>query len=236
MNIEPGMSPRENALRPFRARQLLADKVGQDFSGEEILEPQVVDARDLLEGTRFIYSALRHQEIEMGVGIDSVSEGLNGRNDSGHMRAPGRHLEMTTHGAESTMVKLRQQPVLVGEGDQEHLRNDEDDLAVADIEKECLSLPLASLLPPLRMTPRAKAAATAGQHQESLFMTVRKAAASKFAAQVAAIKIALDHLLDDGPEKNKTPSQSGPWIRLGTGRSNEKASDIKNRPLGMPSP
>jgi len=42
----------KNALGPFRAQQLLADKIGQHLAGEDLRQPRVVDPRDLVEDAR----------------------------------------------------------------------------------------------------------------------------------------------------------------------------------------
>jgi hypothetical protein len=38
MDVEAGVRPRENALGPFRAQQLLADKHRQDLAGEDLAQ------------------------------------------------------------------------------------------------------------------------------------------------------------------------------------------------------
>jgi len=67
MNIEPRVPPGEEAFRPFGAEKFLADKIGQDFSGEEIRQSRVVDPGDLVEDPGLIHSALGHQEMEVGI-------------------------------------------------------------------------------------------------------------------------------------------------------------------------
>jgi len=52
VDVEAGVRPGENALGPFRAQQLLADKHRQDLPGEDLGEPHVVDPRDLMEDAR----------------------------------------------------------------------------------------------------------------------------------------------------------------------------------------
>jgi hypothetical protein len=86
------MPPDENPLAPFRAQELLADKIGQDLTDEDFGQPRFVDPRDLIEETRLVHSALGDQEMEVRMRIDAVAEGLNGRNDSGPKLAPGYNL------------------------------------------------------------------------------------------------------------------------------------------------
>jgi hypothetical protein len=46
VDVEAGVRPGENALGPFRAQQLLADKHRQDLAGEDLGETRVVDPHD----------------------------------------------------------------------------------------------------------------------------------------------------------------------------------------------
>ena len=111
--IEPRVPPGEKAFRPFGAQQLLVDKRGQDLVGEELSQPRVVDLSDLVEGTRLIHSALRHQEMQMRVDIYPVPECLNGRDDPGHKLASGRDFEISSQGPESAAAELAQKPAVV---------------------------------------------------------------------------------------------------------------------------
>jgi hypothetical protein len=72
---------------------------------------------------------------------------------------------------------------------------------VRDIQKEILSHPFAPLLQAFGMTGGTKPPGAAGEHQEVLPMAVRTADAGEPAARVAAVEVALDHLLDNGPEE-----------------------------------
>jgi hypothetical protein len=49
VDVEAGVPPGEDPLGPFRAQQLLADKIGQHLAGEDPGETRVVDPRDLIE-------------------------------------------------------------------------------------------------------------------------------------------------------------------------------------------
>ncbi|MGB7297106.1 MAG: hypothetical protein WBC70_16090 [Candidatus Aminicenantales bacterium] len=48
-----------------------------------------------------------------------------------------------------------------------------------------------------------------GEHQQAIFPTGRTADAGKTAAGVAAVKVALDHLLDDRPEETVLLLETG---------------------------
>jgi len=72
---------------------------------------------------------------------------------------------------------------------------------VGDIQKERLPHPLPPFLKALRVAGWAKSSGAAREHHEPLFPTRGTADAGKPAARVAAVKIALNHLLDDGAEE-----------------------------------
>ena len=110
--------------------------------------------------------------------------------------------------------------------------DDKDDLAVGNIQKECLPHPLAPLLKPLRMARWAKSSGAAGEHQEPLFATVRTADAGEPAAGIAAVKILLDHLLDDRPEKAILPFETTLILRQEPVEMMEEYP-VKDRPLRM---
>jgi di/tripeptidase len=74
-----------------------------------------------------------------------------------------------------------------------------------DVEKKHLPHPLAPLLKTLGMARRAKPSALAGKHQQMFLPAARAPDPSKSAAGVAAVKIALDDLLDDRPEITIVP-------------------------------
>jgi hypothetical protein len=76
VDIEAGVPPGENALGPFRAQQLLADKHRQDLPGEDLRQPRVVEPRDLMEDTPFVRATLGHQEMEVHVKVDPVGSQL----------------------------------------------------------------------------------------------------------------------------------------------------------------
>jgi hypothetical protein len=66
-----------------------------------------------MEEARLVHSALGHQEMEVGVGIDLGSERLNGRDDSGHKLALRDGFEIPGQQSESRAAELAQQlPVI----------------------------------------------------------------------------------------------------------------------------
>jgi len=67
VDVEAGVRPGENALRPFRAQQLLTDKHRQDLAGKDLRQPRVVNTRNLMEDARLVGPALGHQKMEVHV-------------------------------------------------------------------------------------------------------------------------------------------------------------------------
>lgn len=72
---------------------------------------------------------------------------------------------------------------------------------MGDVEEKCLPHPFPPLLKALGMVGGAEATSAAREHKQSLLATVRRADAGKSPAGVAAVEVALNDLLDDGPEK-----------------------------------
>ena len=103
------------------------------------------------------------------------------------------------------LAELPQQPAVVLEEYPQHPGDGEDDLAVGDIEEQSFPHPLAPLFQALSVAGGAKPAGPAGEHQEVFRVAVGTADAGKPAARVAAVQVALDHLLDDGPEEAVLP-------------------------------
>jgi hypothetical protein len=96
-------------------------------------------------------------------------------------------------------ASLRSQPVL--EEDPQYLGDDKDHLAVGNIQEKFLPHPLGPLFDPLGMTGGAKSPGTTGKVKEPLFPTRSTPDAGKPAARIAAVEVALHHILDDGSEE-----------------------------------
>jgi len=113
----------------------------------------------MMEPSLGVFTALGHQEVEVGVEIGLLSKGLDGGHDPRELSA-GCGLEVFEEGTDGRLAKIFQKPALVAEEDAEHPGDDKDDLAVRDTKKECLPHPLGPFLSPPRMAQWAKSAAT----------------------------------------------------------------------------
>jgi len=74
-------------------------------------------------------------------------------------------------------------------------------VAVGEVEEKLFPHPLTPFLQPLGMARGTETAGAAGKHQESLLLAIGTPDAGKPAARVAAIEVALNHLLDDWPKE-----------------------------------
>jgi hypothetical protein len=101
----------------------------------------------------------------------------------------------------STTTKFPQKPAVVPKEDPQHPGDREDNLTVRNIQQEFLAHPLAPFFNSLGMTGGTETAGPAGEHQESFLSTIGTADAGEPAARVTAIEVALDDILDDGPEE-----------------------------------
>jgi hypothetical protein len=68
--------------------------------------------------------------------------------------------------------------------------------------------PKVWMVNPLGMTRRAESPGAAGEHNEPLLPTVGTPDSGEPAAGIAAVKILLDHILDDRPEKTVLPLET----------------------------
>jgi hypothetical protein len=74
--------------------------------------------------------------------------------------------------AKSAGAELPRQPAVVLEEEPQPLRDDKDDLAAGNIQKECLPHPFAPLLKPFGVARWAEAAGASAEHQEAFRMAV----------------------------------------------------------------
>jgi hypothetical protein len=59
-----------------------ADEKRQDLAGEDVGQPRVVNPRDLMENSRLVHPALRHQKMQMGMEIETIPKGLEDGDDA----------------------------------------------------------------------------------------------------------------------------------------------------------
>ena len=233
VDIEAGVRPGKNPLRPLGTQQLPADEKRQDLAGEDLGQARVVDPGDPMEDTRLVHPTLRHQKMEVDVKIDPVAEGLEDGDDSGLERVPGRHLEVSAQGLEGASAEIAQQAAVELEEDPQPLGDGEDDLAVRHVPEQRLPHPLPPLLDALGMTRRAESPRPAGEHHQPLLGAVRTPDAGEAAFRVAAVKIPLDHLLDDRPEIPVLPLEPALILRQEPVEMMEQ-HPVEDRPLRMP--
>jgi hypothetical protein len=80
----------------------------------------------------------------------------------------------------------------------QHFGNGEDHLTMGNIEEKFFPHPLTPFLTSLGMTRWAESACLAGKHEETLLPTVWTPDAGKSTLRVAAVKILVHNLLDNG--------------------------------------
>jgi hypothetical protein len=90
------------------------------------------------------------------------------------------------------------------------------------------------MVKPLGMTRRAESPGSAREHNEPLLPTVGTPDSSEPAAGIAAVEIALDHLLDDRPEKTVLPLETTFILSQEPLEMMEK-HPVEDGPLRMPS-
>ena len=110
MDVEAGVAPGKQALRPLRAEKFPADEKRQGLPGEDLRQPRVVHPRDLIEDARRVHAALGHQEMEVGLEINPVPEGLDGSDNTGLEGHPRRGLKIEKRPLDATAAKIAQEP------------------------------------------------------------------------------------------------------------------------------
>ena len=164
--------------------------------------------------------------------IDPVPKGLDGGDDPGPKRVPGHHLEVTVQRAEGATAEITQEAAIELEEDPQPLGDGEDDLAMRHVQEKRLPHPLPPLLNALGMTRWAESPGPAGEHDQPFFGAVRTPDAGEARARVAAVKIPLDHVLDDRPEIPKLPLEPVLVLRQEPVEMMEK-HPVKDCPLRM---
>lgn len=78
VDVEAGVSPRENASRPLRAGQPRAGKQPEHLMGEDLGRPRVVQMWQPRKDSPWPAPPLRHQQMQVRAEVDPVAEGLDG--------------------------------------------------------------------------------------------------------------------------------------------------------------
>ena len=131
--------------------------------------------------------------------VDPLPKGLDCGEDAGDKTFAPQGLEVDRKALGGATAEIPKEPTSELEEDPKRLGNDENHLSMRDIKKERFQHPLFPLLKPLSMTRRAEAPGLAGERQQVFRMAVRTPYTGKARARIAAIEVALDHLLDDRP-------------------------------------
>jgi len=160
-----------------------------------------VRARDPVEDPRPVHAALRHQEMEVRVEVEPVSEGLDRGNHTGDEFFACQGLKVDREGPGSGAAELPQEPTLELKEDPQYLGDRQHHLAMRHVQKKRFPHPRSPLFQTLGMARPAEAPCFAGERQQLFRMAVRAPDPGKARAGVAAVEITLDHLFDDRPEK-----------------------------------
>ena len=144
-----------------------------------------------MEEPRFVHSALRHQEMEMGVKIHPIAECLDDGDNPRLEDRPGHGLKIEEKRPDGAAAKIPEKLALEFEEHPKHLRDREDDLAVRNIEKECSPHPLAPHLQPLGVARGTEVARLTGKRQQMFRPAAGATDSSKAAAGVTAVEVLL---------------------------------------------
>jgi len=146
----------------------------------------------------------------VGVGIESekIAEGLHGDDGAGDgIIFWDRLLEEGLQGFPGATAQIGKKLPVVEEVSAEDLRDAEDEMPMRDLLEDIRAEPLAEFHYPLLMAGGAKMATLAGKGQQIFMTAVFAFHACKAVVQIAAIEIAIDHLLDIGSPESVLPGK-----------------------------
>jgi len=200
VNIEACVAPAEDLLHKGKADELFPEKQREDLMGKDFLDSLVMETTDTMESTIRGRASFSHQDMDMRMEVDALSEGLDHRHNSRHeLQFCGcvQKFHKCTHRAETEIIE---EFSLVTEEQTQHLGNSKDNLTVGNIKEKFFPHPVAPLLPPLGMTGGTESACLTGKHEEALFPAVWTPDAGKPAHRIPTVKILLNNILDHGTE------------------------------------
>jgi len=138
VDVEAGVRPRENALRPFGAEEFPANKKRQHLAAEDLGQARIIKEAHLMEGAHRIHPALGHQKMQVRMKIDPVPEGLDYGDNAGLKCFARCSLKIYEKCPDRAAAKIAQEPAFELEKYPEHLGDREDHLAVGYVQKKCL--------------------------------------------------------------------------------------------------
>jgi hypothetical protein len=137
----------------------------------------------------------------MGMEIDPIAKGLDDGHHAGDKLFARESVEVMEEGLDGRLAEFTKELAPEPEEDAEHFGNDEDDLAMRDVQNKLLPHPLAPLLKPFGMAGGAESSGSTGEGQKEISATARTADACEPTARVAAVEIFFYNLVDDRPEE-----------------------------------
>jgi hypothetical protein len=176
--------------------QLFPEQQGEDLVGEKITDDVIMEEGDTVEGAIGSCTSFGHQNMDMRMEIDAISEGLNHHHHSRHELQACDCVQIFHKYTHCTETERIEKLSFKAEKQPKHFWNGEDNLTVRDIKKKFLPHPFAPFLSSLGMARRTEAACLTGKHKESLFPTVGTTDAGKATHRIATVEITRDHLLD----------------------------------------
>jgi len=136
----------------------------------------------------------------MGMEIEPLAKGLDDGHHTRDELFASCGLEVMEEGLDGGMAEFTKKLASELEEDAENFGNDEDDLAMRDVQNKCLPHPLAPLLKAFGMAGGAESSGSTGEGQKQISATARTADACEPTARVAAVEIFFYNLTDDLPE------------------------------------
>jgi len=110
VNIESSMPPGENLLHKGETDVLFPKQQGEDLMGEDLADALIMEAGDMVEGAIWVCAPLNCQDMDVGVEIDSIPEGLDQSHHSWHQLPFCNELQVFQESFKNSMLKSAHNP------------------------------------------------------------------------------------------------------------------------------
>ena len=155
-----------------------------------------------------VETAVRHQNVTVGIMSDEVAKRLHGDDGAGDGIIFGNHLlEKDLQGFPGAAAEGGKKLPVIEEVSAEDLRDAEDEMTVGYLLEDIHAEPFPELDHTLLMARWTKMPSFTRECQQVFMAAIFAFHAGKAVVQIAAIEIPIDHLLDIGPPEAVLPGK-----------------------------
>ena len=153
-----------------------------------------------------IETAVRHEDVAVGIESEKIAEGLDGDDGAGDGIIFGNHLpEKDLQGFPGAPTEVGKKLPVVEEVSAQDLRDAEDKMSVGNLLEDIHAEPFPEFHHALLMARWTEMTALAGEGQKIFMTAIFTFQTGKAVMQIAAIEITIDDLLDIRPPESVLP-------------------------------